>query len=159
MRKTLLCAACALLLMPFAVRADEWTSVELRGWVDLIEITMPLFNEAGGVDAGAVLGFGLGWRQIDTDEKIGDPEADGLKPVGVFLGASFDVRDSFNFKWVQLSAGVSYEDHVGAGLGLWMGNATEMQTSETGETVSVVVPGLDLALKGLVGLGVSGDPK
>lgn len=144
------------LLVAVPASADTWREMELRGDLQVVEVELPFFGGKGRVKAAPALNLGLGWRQTDEGELLADPTADGLKPMGIYAGVGFAIDDSFGFNWLQLTGGVTYEEVFSAGLGLWVGNATE--TMEDGTTH--VVDGLDFRLKlPVIGVGLQGDPE
>ena len=151
----LLCSAAPALA---GMLGEDWTQREIRGQIELGEVVWPFFGEKGSVGGGAKLVIGLGWRALDPAEKDEDPDADGLKPIGVFGGMSFDITDPFNQNWVQLTAGVTIEEVVSFGMAGWVGNNTETEYGDNGEEMTFAVPGLDFKLKTVFGLGLDAEP-
>jgi hypothetical protein len=137
-----------LLAIPAASFAEDWQRAEVRFGVNAAEIIWPVFGEQGKVQPRFRLIAGVSWRPVDVDPL----DDDGVKPVGVWLGGSIDV-DNDPFNYVEFGAGASYEEAVHAGLLLWVGNSTE----DDGETVQAV-PGLDIKLKTVIGLGLDAEP-
>ena len=145
-----LLALLAGLLVVAPVRA-EWSTTQIRGAVDIVELVTPLFGQPGEVHAGVALNFGLGWRQLDESD-------DGMKPWGLYVGASWDIADPFNFNWVQLTGGATYEEVLQVGTGVWLGNKIETAVDDsTGEEQTWVVPGLAVKNKFVLGFGVQGE--